>query len=153
MSTAVARAKNFIYDRHRRLAAKNCTELFDVRTQINVSGATYVHAPYWLVNYEFKRKKYSVAVNGTNGKVLIGKIPMTFSRRVVNFLLAVVGLLVGIYAYRISSFVNVALISTDEDLAGVLGLMVLSVLLIFSFVIIAKAIKTVFATELEKKGE
>ncbi|MEM2636790.1 MAG: zinc ribbon domain-containing protein [Candidatus Korarchaeota archaeon] len=153
IATAIARAKNVIYDRHRKNAKSKCTELFDVRTNINIQGGMYVHAPYWIINYEFKRKKYSIAVDGTCGRVLVGKIPITFSRRAVNFILALFGLVIGLNSLRASQFVNDALSSTlDPDFAGFLALIVMGMFMIAGIVIIVKAMNTVFATELEKKG-
>ena len=142
--TAIKFAKNIIYDRHRKVAEGKCTELFDIRTRIEILGENYVHAPYWLVRYQFRRKRYTVAVNGIDGKVLVGKIPLTLMRRVANLIFAILGMLIGMFSYQIGMYFLYA----GEVIADAVFIF----LAVIGLLIINCTLSTCFSTELEKSG-
>ncbi|UJG44672.1 MAG: hypothetical protein K9W46_05700 [Candidatus Heimdallarchaeum endolithica] len=88
--------KTKIFDEHRRKAEKKCTKVFDCYTQITFLGTFFTHFPVWLVEYDFKGETYRVVINGNNGEIIKGEIPVTKLFRIINFSLSILMIAFGI---------------------------------------------------------
>lgn len=137
---AVEEAKNRIRKRHRKKAESRCTELFDIKTEIVTKEPIYIHAPFWAIRYEYRGKVYNMAVNGIDGRVLIGKIPLTLARRIVNAALS-------IFIVLLALFVVAPLILSIVGSYIAMSVSTFILLLLSLF-----PLRTVFLVELEKKG-
>jgi len=72
---AVEIAKQQIEENHRFLIQENVDKIVEMKTEMDVNQAVYLHAPVWFVKYEYKSKDYQLFVDGTTGTVIKGDIP------------------------------------------------------------------------------
>ena len=71
------RARQRKKTRDRAELQERMDHLFDYRLKMNAKDCTYMHVPYWLVRYTYKKGTFRVAVSGVTGKVVLGELPVT----------------------------------------------------------------------------
>ena len=73
--TALEMAKQQIDERHRFLLQQDVDRIIDIKTEVVPKQIVYLHAPIWLIKYEYKGKTYQLIIEGTAGNALKGDIP------------------------------------------------------------------------------
>ena len=74
---AVVRAKNEVEENQRFLLKQEVDQVTRLNTSFSVEKPTYLHAPLWFVQYEYKGKNYSAIIDGSTGSVIQADIPQT----------------------------------------------------------------------------
>ena len=72
---AVAQARDEIENLHEFLAKDKVDHIVDIRTDLDVSGTFYLHAPVWFITYGYKNSRYQVLLDGASGEVIKGDLP------------------------------------------------------------------------------
>jgi len=72
---AVEQAKQEIEEHQRYLAQQDVDRIIEIKNEIKIDQAVYLHAPVWFVKYEYKSKTYQLLVDGATGSVIKGDIP------------------------------------------------------------------------------
>ncbi|MEM2546534.1 MAG: hypothetical protein QXM37_02775 [Candidatus Bathyarchaeia archaeon] len=72
---AVAIARQEIEAHHRYLVQQNVDRIIEMRNDIKINQTVYLHAPIWLVRYEYRGENYLLWVDGATGTVIKGDIP------------------------------------------------------------------------------
>ena len=70
-------AKQQIENLHLFSAKQDVDRIVEMKTDVEVSGSVYLHAPIWLIIYEYKRERYRILLDGATGSVIKGDIPST----------------------------------------------------------------------------
>src|SRR5437773_11952420 len=76
-SEAIAHAKDEVEENQRFLLKQEVDQVTRFDTTFNVDKPTYLHAPLWFVQYEYKGKSYNAIIDGSNGTVIRADIPQT----------------------------------------------------------------------------
>jgi len=76
-SEAIAHAKDEVEENQRFLLKQEVDQVTRFDTTFNVEKPTYLHAPLWFVQYEYKGKSYNAIIDGSNGTVIRADIPQT----------------------------------------------------------------------------
>jgi DNA-directed RNA polymerase subunit RPC12/RpoP len=74
---AVELARQQISEHHRYLVQQDVDKIIEVKNEIQIEQAVYLHAPLWFVKYEYKGKTYQLWIDGSTGTVIKGDIPST----------------------------------------------------------------------------
>jgi len=74
---ASPRARQRKKARDRAELQEQMEHLFDYHLKMDTKDCTYMHVPYWLVRYTYKKGTFRVAVSGVTGKVVLGELPVT----------------------------------------------------------------------------
>ena len=74
---AVIQAKNEVEKNQRFLLKQEVDQVTQFNTNFSVEKPTYLHAPLWFVQYEYKGKNYSAIIDGSTGSVIQADIPQT----------------------------------------------------------------------------
>ncbi|MEM3673699.1 MAG: hypothetical protein QW468_05725 [Candidatus Bathyarchaeia archaeon] len=69
------RAKEEIEEHHKYLAQQDVDKVIEIKKEIIVSQAVYLHAPIWFIKCEYKSKTYQLIIDGAEGTVIKGDIP------------------------------------------------------------------------------
>jgi DNA-directed RNA polymerase subunit RPC12/RpoP len=72
---AVMRAKNEVQDNQRFLLKQEVDQVTQFNTSFSVDKPTYLHAPLWFVQYEYKGKGYNAIIDGSSGSIIRADIP------------------------------------------------------------------------------
>ena len=72
---AVEKARKEIEALHRFLAKEDVDKVIDWVTDFEFVETVYLHAPIWFIVYEYKKKRYSMILDGATGTVIKGDIP------------------------------------------------------------------------------
>ncbi|MCS7115706.1 MAG: hypothetical protein RMJ15_03255 [Nitrososphaerota archaeon] len=72
---AVTIARQAIETHHRYLAQQDADRIIEIKNDIKINQTVYLHAPIWLVRYEYDGKNYFLWVDGATGTVIKGDIP------------------------------------------------------------------------------
>lgn len=72
---AVEIAKQEITEHHRFLVQQDIDRIIEMKNEIKVNQTVYLHAPVWLMKYEYKGEKYSLWLDGATGTAIKGEIP------------------------------------------------------------------------------
>jgi len=72
---AVIRAKDEVEDNQRFLLKQEVDQVTQFETSFNVEKPTYLHAPLWFVEYEYKAKSYHAIIDGSSGSIIRADIP------------------------------------------------------------------------------
>ena len=88
-------AETFVAQDHRSRADSRATEIWDCKSQIKKTGSYLLHAPHWLVRYQFGTETYRVGIDGHTKKILKGEVPISGGFRGAMFILSLIGFLVG----------------------------------------------------------
>jgi hypothetical protein len=70
-------AKQQIEAHHRFLLKSDVDKIVEMQTTYNVKQVVYLHAPVWLIKYEYKGNAYQLILDGATGDALKGDIPST----------------------------------------------------------------------------
>jgi len=74
---AVEQARQEIEEQHRYLAQQDIDKIIEIKSEIKIDQTVYLHAPIWLVRYEYKGKAYQLIMDGATGTAIKGDIPST----------------------------------------------------------------------------
>ena len=72
---AVEIAEQEIVEHHRYLAQQDVDKIIEMKNEIRVGQAVYLHAPIWFIRYEYKGESYNLWLDGATGTVIKGDIP------------------------------------------------------------------------------
>jgi len=72
---AIAHAKDEVEQHHQFLAKQEVDRLTNFSTTFKVEAATYLHAPLWFAQYDYKGRSYNAIIDGSSGAVLRADIP------------------------------------------------------------------------------
>jgi DNA-directed RNA polymerase subunit RPC12/RpoP len=72
---AVQQAKQEIEEHHRLLIMQDVDKIIDMKSEIEIGETVYLHAPNWLIKYEYEGKVYQLWLDGASGTVIKGDIP------------------------------------------------------------------------------
>ena len=72
---AVQQARGEIQNLHEYLAKDNVDRIADIKTELEVSGTLYLHAPVWFITYSYRNSRYQVFLDGASGEVIKGDLP------------------------------------------------------------------------------
>lgn len=153
---APVRARYQKAERDRSELEGEIDKLFDYRLDMDLTDCTYVHAPYWLVRYEYRGGTFRVAVSGATGEVVLGELPVTKSYRVKKWFSAIVLLLFSALLFQGSPYIIIAFLmssSSDGDalMIPILMIVIGAVLWIGSFVMMGGVLK--YEVQLTAEGE
>jgi len=63
-------------DDHQRFLAKQAVDrILSFSTEFKIDTPTYIHAPLWFGQYEYKGRTYNALVDGSSGTVLKADVP------------------------------------------------------------------------------
>jgi hypothetical protein len=62
---------------HRFLAQQDVDKIIEIKNDFDIGEAVYLHAPIWLVVYEYKGEQYQILLDGATGVIIKGDIPAT----------------------------------------------------------------------------
>ncbi len=74
-AAAVELARQQIDGHHKHLIGQDVDRVMEMKTDVEVKQAVYLHAPVWFVKYEYKGKSYQLFLDGASGTVIRGDIP------------------------------------------------------------------------------
>jgi len=74
---ALELAKQQIEELHRYLAQQDVDKIIEMKSEMKMDQTVYLHAPIWLIKYEYEGKTYQLWIDGTTGTVIKGDIPST----------------------------------------------------------------------------
>jgi hypothetical protein len=72
---AIDVAKQQIENLHQFLVKQDVDKVIEMNTNFEVGDSVYLHAPVWFIVYEYKRKRYSIFLDGATGAVIKGDVP------------------------------------------------------------------------------
>lgn len=72
---AVEQAKQEITEHHRYLIQQDVDKTIEIKNEIKIKQTVYLHAPIWLIKYEYKNKVYQLWIDGATGTTIKGDIP------------------------------------------------------------------------------
>jgi hypothetical protein len=72
---ALEMAKQQIEELHRYLAQQDVDKIIEMKSEIKEEQAVYLHAPVWLIKYEYKGETYQLWIDGATGTAIKGDIP------------------------------------------------------------------------------
>ena len=72
---AVQQARDEVDDHQRFLATQVIDRILSFSTDFNIETPTYIHAPLWFGQYEYKARTYNALIDGSSGVVLRADIP------------------------------------------------------------------------------
>jgi len=74
---AVELARQQIEEHHRYLVQQDVDKIIEMKNEIEINQAVYLHVPIWFVKYEYKDKAYQLLIDGATGTTIKGDIPST----------------------------------------------------------------------------
>lgn len=74
---AITRARDEVEQNQRFLLKQEVDQVTQFNTTFNLGKPTYLHAPLWFVQYEYKGKNYNAIIDGSSGEIIRGDIPQT----------------------------------------------------------------------------
>ena len=72
---AAQRARDEISNLHQFLAKDRVDRIIDIKTNFDISGTYYLHAPVWFLGYDYKGKRFRVIMDGASGQIITGELP------------------------------------------------------------------------------
>jgi len=72
---AVQEAHDEIENLHEYLARDRIDRVVEIKTELDVAGTYYLHAPVWFVTYDYKKSRYQVLLDGASGEVIKVDLP------------------------------------------------------------------------------
>ncbi len=72
---AIVHAKDEVEENQRFLLKQEVDQVTKFDTTFNVEKPTYLHAPLWFIQYEYKGKSYSAIIDGSSGNMIRADIP------------------------------------------------------------------------------
>ena len=74
---AVELAEQQIEEHHRYLLTQDIDKVIEMKNEVKVNQAVYLHVPIWFVKYEYKGQAYQLLIDGATGATVKGDIPST----------------------------------------------------------------------------
>lgn len=74
---AIVHAKDEVQENQRFLLKQEVDQVMKFDTTFNVEKPTYLHAPLWFIQYEYKGKSYNALIDGGSGIIIRADIPQT----------------------------------------------------------------------------
>ncbi len=74
---AVELARQQIEGHHQFLVKQDVDKIIEMKTDFDIGDIVYLHAPIWLIVYEYKGERYQILLDGATGMVIKGDIPAT----------------------------------------------------------------------------
>jgi len=74
---AIVHAKDEVEENQRFLLKQDVDQVTKFDTTFNVEKPTYLHAPLWFIQYEYKGKSYNAIIDGSSGNMIRADIPQT----------------------------------------------------------------------------
>jgi DNA-directed RNA polymerase subunit RPC12/RpoP len=74
---ALELARQQIEELHRYLVQQDVDKIMEMKSEIKEEQAVYLHAPVWLIKYEYKGETYQLWIDGATGTAIKGDIPST----------------------------------------------------------------------------
>lgn len=68
-------AQSDIRNLHEFLAKDRLDKIIDMTTEFDLKSTLYLHSPVWFVNYEYKKQRHHVIIDGATGEVIKGDLP------------------------------------------------------------------------------
>lgn len=68
-------AQTEITNLHKLLANDEVDKITEMSNEFDVKRTLYLHSPIWFMNYDYKKAKYQVIVDGATGEVIKGDLP------------------------------------------------------------------------------
>ncbi|MHA2140122.1 MAG: hypothetical protein ACXADC_04690 [Candidatus Thorarchaeota archaeon] len=112
---APVRAKHQKSERDRAKLNEKVEKLFDYRLDMETDDCTYVHAPYWLIRYEYRGGTFRVAISGATGKVVLGELPVTKTYRVKKWFSSVFMLVAAALLVQGTPYITYAILLVDSS--------------------------------------
>jgi hypothetical protein len=112
---APVRAKHQKSERDRAELNEKVDKLFDYRLEMETEDCNYVHAPYWLIRYEYRGGTFRVAVSGASGKVVLGELPVTKTYRVKKWFTSIFMLVAGALLIQGTPYITIAILTADSS--------------------------------------
>ena len=112
---APVRAKHQKSERDRTELKEAMDNLFDYRLEMELDDCTYIHAPYWLIRYEYRGGTFRVAVSGASGKVILGELPVTKTYRAKKWFSSVFMLVAGALLLQGTPYITYAILMADSS--------------------------------------
>lgn len=72
---AIEQAKQEITEHQKFLVQQDVDKIIEIRNEIKIRQSVYLHAPIWLIKYEYKGKAYQLWLDGATGTTIKGDIP------------------------------------------------------------------------------
>jgi DNA-directed RNA polymerase subunit RPC12/RpoP len=72
---AIVHAKDEVEENQRFLLKQEVDQVTKFDTSFNVEKPTYLHAPLWFIQYEYKGKSYNAVIDGSSGSIIRADIP------------------------------------------------------------------------------
>ena len=72
---AAERARDEISNLHQYLAKDRVDKIVEIKTNFDISGTYYLHAPVWFLAYGYKSKRFQIVFDGASGQVIKGDLP------------------------------------------------------------------------------
>ena len=72
---AVMRAKNEVEQNQRFLLKQEVDQVTQFNTSFTINKPTYLHAPLWFIQYEYKGTSYNAMIDGSTGEIIHADIP------------------------------------------------------------------------------
>src|SRR5690242_9640855 len=72
---AIVRARDEVEENQRFLLKQEVDQVTKFETSFNVEKPTYLHAPLWFIQYEYKGKSYNAIIDGSSGSIIRADIP------------------------------------------------------------------------------
>ena len=79
---AVIRAKNEVEQNQRFLLKQEVDQVTQFNTSFVADKPTYLHAPLWFIQYEYKGKSYNAIIDGGTGQIIHADIPQVDFRMI-----------------------------------------------------------------------
>ena len=76
-TAAVTHAKDEVEENQRFLLKQEVDQVTKFDTTFNVEKPTYLHAPLWFIQYEYKGKSYNAIIDGSSASIIRADIPQT----------------------------------------------------------------------------
>jgi DNA-directed RNA polymerase subunit RPC12/RpoP len=112
---APVRAKYQKSERDRAELKERMDKLFDYRLDMDLEDCTYVHAPYWLIRYEYRGGTFRVAVSGATGKVVLGELPVTKTYRAKKWFTSVFMLIAAALLVQGTPYILYGILMADSS--------------------------------------
>ena len=74
---AVQHAKDEVEENQRFLLKQEVDQVTRFDTTFNIENPTYLHAPLWFAQYEYKGRSYNAIIDGSKGSMIRADIPQT----------------------------------------------------------------------------
>jgi len=74
---AVQHAKDEVQENQRFLLKQEVDQVTRFDTTFNIENPTYLHAPLWFAQYEYKGRSYNAIIDGSSGSMIRADIPQT----------------------------------------------------------------------------